>query len=35
MAGEQSGSAATVSDLLVLRDDISELKVALQTSMPR
>ena len=29
MAGEQSGSPVTVSDLLVLRDDISEIKVAL------
>ena len=29
MAGEQSGSPVTVSDLLVLRDDLSEIKVAL------
>ena len=29
MAGEQSGSPVTVSDLLVLRDDPSEIKVAL------
>ena len=35
MAREQSGLPVTVSDLLVLRDDISEIKVALQTSMPR
>ena len=28
MAGEQSGSPVTVSDLLVLRDDLSEIKVA-------
>ena len=29
MAGEHSGSPVTVSDLLVLRDDLSEIKVAL------
>ena len=29
MAGEQSGSPVTVSDLLLLRDDLSEIKVAL------
>ena len=29
MAGERSGSPVTVSDLLVLRDDLSEIKVAL------
>ena len=29
MAGEQSGSPVTVSDLLVRRDDPSEIKVAL------
>ena len=29
MAGEQSGSPVTVSDLLVLQDDLSEIKVAL------
>ena len=29
MAGEPSGSPVTVSDLLALRDDLSEINVAL------
>ena len=35
MAGEQSGSPVTVSDLLVLRETYQKSRSPLQTSMPR